>query len=133
MTLADGTELSPALGVGAFIEDPWSPRGNARSRSDRTTRGGGPLVAALWLGSGGDHTGGVGRGMSVAVIGCGRSGVCPLSPVPLAGASKVIAVDVDDRKLQWARDMGPRMRSTAPTSILWKPSKRSPTVSEQTW
>ena len=42
MTLADGTELSGS-GVGAFIEKTLVAAGNVRGRSDRTTRGGGPV------------------------------------------------------------------------------------------
>jgi S-(hydroxymethyl)mycothiol dehydrogenase len=52
------------------------------------------------------NTGGVGRGMSVAVIGCGGVGAGAVAGSVLAGASRVIAVDIDDRKLEWARGLG---------------------------
>jgi S-(hydroxymethyl)mycothiol dehydrogenase len=108
MTLADGTELSPALGVGAFIEKTLVAAGQC-TKVDPTARPAavGLLGCGVMAGLGAAiNTGGVGRGMSVAVIGCGGVGMSAIAGSALAGASKVIAVDVDDRKLQWARDMG---------------------------
>ncbi len=52
------------------------------------------------------NTGGVSRGDSVAVIGCGGVGDGAVLGASLAGARKIIAVDVDDRKLEWARQFG---------------------------
>jgi S-(hydroxymethyl)mycothiol dehydrogenase len=52
------------------------------------------------------NTGGVTRGDSVAVIGCGGVGDGAILGARLAGARPIIAVDVDDRKLAWARDFG---------------------------
>jgi S-(hydroxymethyl)mycothiol dehydrogenase len=52
------------------------------------------------------NTGGVGRGDSVAVIGCGGVGDGAVLGARLAGARTIIAVDVDDRKLEWARQFG---------------------------
>jgi S-(hydroxymethyl)mycothiol dehydrogenase len=46
------------------------------------------------------------RGDSVAVIGCGGVGDAAILGSRLAGARKIIAVDVDDRKLDWARQFG---------------------------
>jgi S-(hydroxymethyl)mycothiol dehydrogenase len=48
----------------------------------------------------------VSRGDSVAVIGCGGVGNAAIAASSLAGARKVIAVDVDPRKLEWARGFG---------------------------
>src|SRR6185295_13210857 len=48
----------------------------------------------------------VGRGDSVAVFGCGGVGDAAIAGAKLAGATTIIAVDVDDRKLEWARDFG---------------------------
>ena len=45
-------------------------------------------------------------GDSVAVIGCGGVGGGALLGAALAGARTIIAVDVDDRKLDWARGFG---------------------------
>ncbi|MBV8559586.1 MAG: zinc-binding dehydrogenase, partial [Acidimicrobiia bacterium] len=52
------------------------------------------------------NTGGVSRGDTVAVIGCGGVGDAAIAASALAGARRVIAVDVDPRKLGWARGFG---------------------------
>ena len=108
MTLADGTPLSPALGIGAFAEKTLVHAGQC-TKVDPTVR---PEVAGL-LGCGvmaglgaAINTGGVGRGDSVAVIGCGGVGCAAIAGARLAGAATIIAVDVDDRKLEWARSLG---------------------------
>jgi S-(hydroxymethyl)mycothiol dehydrogenase len=51
-------------------------------------------------------TGNVSRGDSVAVFGCGGVGDAAIAGARLAGATTIIAVDLDDRKLEWARDFG---------------------------
>jgi len=52
------------------------------------------------------NTGAVTRGKSVAVIGCGGVGVAAVAGSALAGASPIIAVDVDAKKLEAAERMG---------------------------
>jgi len=108
MTLRDGTKLSPALGIGAFAEKTLVHAGQ-RTKVDPSVR---PEVAGL-LGCGvmaglgaAINTGGVGRGDSVAVIGCGGVGCAAIAGANLAGASTVIAVDIDDRKLETAKELG---------------------------
>lgn len=108
MTLEDGTELSPALGIGAFAEKTLVASGQCTKVDPAAP----PQVAGL-LGCGvmaglgaAINTGGVTRGDSVAVIGCGGVGNAAVAGAVLAGATKVIAVDVDDRKLKWAKDFG---------------------------
>ena len=108
MTLSDGTELSPALGIGAFAEKTLVHAGQC-TKVDPAVK---PEVAGL-LGCGvmaglgaAINTGGVGRGDSVAVIGCGGVGGAAIAGSRLAGAAKIIAVDVDDRKLATARELG---------------------------
>ncbi|GGM87636.1 oxidoreductase [Thermopolyspora flexuosa] len=108
MTLEDGTELTPALGIGAFIEKTLVAAGQC-TKVDPAAR---PAVAGL-LGCGvmagigaAINTGGVTRGDSVAVIGCGGVGDAAILGSSLAGAAKIIAVDVDDRKLEWAKRFG---------------------------
>jgi len=108
MTLEDGTELSPALGIGAFAEKTLVAAGQC-TRVDPSAP---PEVAGL-LGCGvmagigaAINTGQVGRGDSVAVIGCGRVGNAAVMGSRLAGARTIIAVDVDDRKLELARGFG---------------------------
>jgi S-(hydroxymethyl)mycothiol dehydrogenase len=108
MTLTDGTVLSPALGIGAFAEKTLVAAGQCTKVSPQVK----PEVAGL-LGCGvmaglgaALNTGQVGRGDSVAVIGCGGVGCAAVLGARLAGASKIIAVDIDDRKLAWARELG---------------------------
>ena len=108
MTLADGTQLSPALGIGAFAEKTLVAAGQCTKVSAAIR----PEVAGL-LGCGvmaglgaAINTAGVSRGDSVAVIGCGGVGSAAVLGSALAGARKIIAVDLDDRKLAWARDFG---------------------------
>jgi S-(hydroxymethyl)mycothiol dehydrogenase len=108
MTLADGTVLSPALGIGAFIEKTLVAAGQCTKVDPSVS----PAVAGL-LGCGvmagigaAMNTGAVSRGDSVAVIGCGGVGCAAIVGARLAGARRIIAVDVDDRKLARARDLG---------------------------
>ncbi|WP_449060953.1 S-(hydroxymethyl)mycothiol dehydrogenase [Planomonospora algeriensis] len=108
MTLEDGTELSPALGIGAFAEKTLVAAGQCTKVDPAAA----PAVAGL-LGCGvmagigaAINTGGVTRGDSVAVIGCGGVGSAAVLGASLAGAARIIAVDVDDRKLEWAKGFG---------------------------
>src|SRR6202007_135182 len=108
MTLADGTPLSPALGIGAFAEKTLVASGQCTKVDPAIS----PATAGL-LGCGvmagvgaAITTGGVSRGDSVAVIGCGGVGDGAILGARLAGARTIIAVDVDDRKLAWAREFG---------------------------
>ncbi|WP_042390159.1 S-(hydroxymethyl)mycothiol dehydrogenase [Streptacidiphilus melanogenes] len=109
MTLAaTGQELSPALGIGAFAEKTLVAAGQCTKVDPAVS----PAVAGL-LGCGvmagigaAINTGNVGRGDSVAVIGCGGVGGAAIMGSRLAGASKIIAVDVDERKLATAQRLG---------------------------
>jgi S-(hydroxymethyl)mycothiol dehydrogenase len=108
MTLQDGTPLSPALGIGAFTEQTLVAAGQCTKVDPAVP----PEVAGL-LGCGvmaglgaALNTGGVTRGDSVAVIGCGGVGDAAILGSSLAGATTIIAVDVDPRKLEWARQFG---------------------------
>lgn len=108
MTLTDRTELSPALGIGAFAEKTLVASGQCTKVDPAVS----PAVAGL-LGCGvmagigaAINTGQVGRGDSVAVIGCGGVGDAAVVGARLAGAAKIIAVDIDDKKLSTARRMG---------------------------
>jgi S-(hydroxymethyl)mycothiol dehydrogenase len=108
MTLTDGTELSPALGIGAFIEKTLVASGQCTKvdpQADATAVG--LLGCGVMAGFGAAvNTGGVSRGDSVAVIGCGGVGSAAIAGAAVAGATTIIAVDVDDRKLGWARKLG---------------------------
>ena len=108
MTLEDGTELTPALGIGAFADKTLVHAGQC-TKVDPSAD---PAVVGL-LGCGvmaglgaAVNTGNVSRGDSVAVIGCGGVGDAAIMGARLAGASTIIAIDRDQRKLDWARELG---------------------------
>ena len=108
MTLEDGTELSPALGIGAFAEKTLVAAGQCTKVDPAASpAAAGLLGCGVMAGLGAAiNTGGVTRGDTVAVIGCGGVGNAAVTGARLAGASKVIAVDVDDRKLGMATTLG---------------------------
>ncbi|EFL20399.1 mycothiol-dependent formaldehyde dehydrogenase [Streptomyces himastatinicus ATCC 53653] len=108
MKLADGTPLSPALGIGAFAEKTLVAAGQC-TKVDPTASAAaaGLLGCGVMAGFGAAvNTGGVGRGDSIAVIGCGGVGMAAIAGAKLAGAGRIIAVDVDQRKLKWAEEFG---------------------------
>ncbi|MGV9408268.1 S-(hydroxymethyl)mycothiol dehydrogenase [Nocardia sp. NPDC003693] len=108
MTLAGGTELTPALGIGAFADKTLVHEKQCTVVDSATN----PAVAGL-LGCGvmaglgaALNTGNVGRGDSVAVIGCGGVGVAAIAGARLAGATTIVAVDRDATKLTAAAHLG---------------------------
>ncbi len=107
-TLTDGTELSPALGIGAFAEKTLVAAGQCtRVDSEADAAAVGLLGCGIMAGFGAAvNTGNVGRGDSVAVIGCGGVGSAAIAGARVAGATTIIGVDVDDRKLEWATTFG---------------------------
>ena len=108
MTLEDGTELSPALGIGAFAEKTLVAAGQC-TKVDASARPAavGLLGCGVMAGIGAAiNTGNVTRGKSVAVIGCGGVGVAAIAGSALSGASPIIAVDIDAKKLEQATRMG---------------------------
>jgi len=108
MTLTDGTPLSPALGIGAFVEKTLVAAGQCTKVDPQAhAAAAGLLGCGVMAGFGAAvNTGAIGRGDSIAVIGCGGVGNAAIAGAALAGASTIIAVDVDDQKLQWAKDFG---------------------------
>ena len=108
MTLEDGTVLSPALGIGAFVDKTLVAAGQCTKVDPAVP----PEVAGL-LGCGvmaglgaAINTAPVTRGDSVAVIGCGGVGDAAILGARLAGARTIIGVDIDPRKLEWAKQFG---------------------------
>jgi S-(hydroxymethyl)mycothiol dehydrogenase len=108
MTLADGTELSPALGIGAFAERTLVAAGQCtKVDPDAPATVAGLLGCGVMAGLGAAlNTGNVGRGDAVAVFGCGGVGDAAIAGAVLAGATTIIGVDLDDRKLGWAKEFG---------------------------
>src|SRR6201989_3159904 len=108
MTLTDGTELTPALGIGAFVDKTLVHEGQCTKVDPQAD----PAVAGL-LGCGvmagigaAINTGAVNRDDTVAVIGCGGVGDAGIGAANLGGAKRIIAVDTDNKKLDWAREFG---------------------------
>ena len=109
MTLADGTVLSPALGIGAFAEKTLVAAGQAtkvdadgepgRGRAARLRRDGRLRRRDL-------HRR---RRAAATPSRCSdaAASATPRSPASrLAGARTIIAVDLDATKLEWAKDFG---------------------------
>jgi S-(hydroxymethyl)mycothiol dehydrogenase len=108
MTLTDGTELTPALGIGAFVDKTLVHEGQCTKVDPAAD----PAVAGL-LGCGvmagigaAINTGAITRDDTVAVIGCGGVGDAAIAGAALVGAKRIIAVDTDNKKLNWAREFG---------------------------
>ncbi len=108
MTLTDGTELTAALGIGAFIERTLVHEMQCTKVSDEA-----PAEVAGLLGCGvmagigaAINTGEVQRGESVAVIGLGGVGCAAIAGAKLAGATTIIGLDLEEKKLEAARDLG---------------------------
>ncbi len=108
MTLLDGRPLSPALGIGAFAEKTLVAAGQAvRVNPAARPEAAGLIGCGVMAGFGAAvNTGGVGRGDTVAVFGCGGVGDAAIAASALAGARTIVAVDIDERKLEWARRFG---------------------------
>ncbi|KUL51416.1 S-(hydroxymethyl)mycothiol dehydrogenase [Streptomyces sp. NRRL F-4489] len=108
MTLPDGTPLTPALGIGAFAEKTLVAAGQA-VKVDPSARpeAAGLIGCGVMAGYGAAvHTGAVGSGDTVAVIGCGGVGNAAVAGASFAGARRIIAVDIDEGKLDGAIRFG---------------------------
>jgi S-(hydroxymethyl)mycothiol dehydrogenase len=105
---ADGQKLSPTLRTGTFAE-----RTVVHQAQAVKLPAGVPLEAACLLACGVStgacaplNTSPVWPGATVAVIGCGGVGLSVVAGARIAGAGRVIAVDIQPRKLEWARQFG---------------------------
>jgi S-(hydroxymethyl)mycothiol dehydrogenase len=108
MTLADGTELSAALGIGAFADKTLVAAGqctkvNPAARPEAAGLLGCGVMAGLGAAM---FTGSVGLGDSVAVFGCGGVGCAAVAGAKLAGAATIVGIDLDPRKLELATSFG---------------------------
>ncbi|MEX1020318.1 MAG: zinc-binding dehydrogenase [Litorilinea sp.] len=108
MKTLDGKVLNPVLGIGTFCTHtvvharqaiPYNPDLPAAQMSligcGVMTGVGAALYAA-------DVT----PGSSAAIFGCGGVGDSVIQGARLAGATTIIAVDIDPRKLEWAKQFG---------------------------
>ncbi|MFH0517150.1 Zn-dependent alcohol dehydrogenase [Streptomyces sp. M41] len=105
---ADGTELHPGLNVAAFAEETVVPAACVLPAPD-----GVPLTDAALLGcavltgyGAVHHSAGVQTGESVAVFGVGGVGLAALQSARIAGAARIVAVDVSPEKEELARAAG---------------------------
>ncbi len=108
MTLADGTALTPALGIGAFADKTLVHELQCTSVDPQADAGvAGLLGCGVMAGIGAAiNTGAVDRDDTVAVIGCGGVGDAAIAGARMVGARTIIAVDTDNTKLEWAREFG---------------------------
>ena len=104
----DGTVLRHFNAVSSFAEHAVVPESVAVPIRDDVPLDLAALIGcAVLTGWGGvTRTAGVEPGATVAVIGCGGVGDAAVVGARLAGAAKIIAVDIDDRKLETAQRMG---------------------------
>ncbi len=108
MTLEDGTVLSPALGIGAFIEKTLVAAGQCTKIDPAASpTAAGLLGCGVMAGLGAAmNTANISRGDTVAVFGCGGVGNAAIAGARLAGAATIVAVDLDERKLAIAKEFG---------------------------
>ncbi|ORX03374.1 S-(hydroxymethyl)mycothiol dehydrogenase [Mycolicibacillus trivialis] len=108
MTLTDGTALTSALGIGAFADKTLVHAGQCTKVDPAADpAAAGLLGCGVMAGVGAAiNTGAVSRDDSVAVIGCGGVGDAAIAGAALVGARRIIAVDTDATKLEWAREFG---------------------------
>ncbi|GHH92247.1 Zn-dependent alcohol dehydrogenase [Streptomyces capillispiralis] len=104
----DGTDLYPGLNVAAFAEETVVAASCVLPAPD-----GVPLADAALLGcavltgyGAVHHSARVRRGETVAVFGVGGVGLAALQSARIAGASKIVAVDVSPAKEELARSAG---------------------------
>jgi S-(hydroxymethyl)mycothiol dehydrogenase len=108
MKTLDGQTLTPVLGIGTFCTHtlvhsrqciPYPAELPAEQMS--------LIGCGVMTGVGAAlYTAGVRPGTSVAVFGCGGVGDSVIMGARLAGATTIIGVDIDPRKLQWAKEFG---------------------------
>jgi S-(hydroxymethyl)glutathione dehydrogenase/alcohol dehydrogenase len=105
---ADGTDLHPGLNVAAFAEETVVPAGCVLPLPE-----GIPLTDAALLGcavltgyGAVHHSARVRSGETVAVYGVGGVGLAALQAARIAGASRIVAVDVSPAKEELARAAG---------------------------
>jgi len=104
----DGMDITRMAGVASFAE-----RTIVRATAAIKIAADVPLDKACLVGCGvmtgvgaAVNTAKVRPGETVAVFGCGGVGLNVIQGALLCGASKIIAVDLVDKKLQWAKEFG---------------------------
>jgi len=108
MHTEDGQLLSQVLGIGTFCTHTLVHADQA-VRYDQSLPA--PQMSLIGCGvmtgiGAALYAADVQPGTSVAVFGCGGVGDSVINGARLAGATTIIAVDVDPRKLEWAKEFG---------------------------
>jgi len=108
MHTADGNYPQPALGIGTFCSHTVVAASQAIPvRSDIPPEAACLIGCGVMTGIGAAlYTAGVRPGSTVAVFGAGGVGTSVMQGARLAHARQVIAVDLDPRKLEWAKTYG---------------------------
>ena len=103
-----GRELHQFVGLATFAERMLvHRRALVRIRRDMPLDRAALLGCGVLTGTGAVfRTAGVRPGSSVAVVGCGGIGTATVQAARIAGATLVIAVDTEPRKLAWAVEFG---------------------------
>ena len=105
---ADNAPLSPALGIGTFCTHTVVAAKQAIPvPADCPPAQASLIGCGVMTGVGAAlYTAAVRRGSTVAVYGCGGVGCSVIMGARLARAGKIIAVDIAQNKLDWAREFG---------------------------
>jgi S-(hydroxymethyl)mycothiol dehydrogenase len=108
MRTLDGTTLNPVLGIGTFCTHTLVHARQAIPISQDLPPAQMSLIGCgVMTGVGAAlYTAGVSPGTSAAVFGCGGVGDSAIQGARLAGATTIIAVDIDPQKLEWAKQFG---------------------------
>jgi S-(hydroxymethyl)mycothiol dehydrogenase len=108
MTTKHGTVLTPILGIGTFcthtlVHSKQCIKVDSALPPEQMSLIGCGVMTGVGAAL---YTADVQPGQSVAVIGCGGVGDSVIMGAKLAGATTIIAVDIDPRKLDWAKGFG---------------------------
>jgi S-(hydroxymethyl)mycothiol dehydrogenase len=108
MKTLDGKTLNPVLGIGTFCTHTLVHAEQAVAYDSSLSAPQMSLIGCgVMTGVGAAlYAAGVKPGTSVAVFGCGGVGDSVIQGARLAGATTIIAVDLDPQKLEWAKDFG---------------------------
>lgn len=104
----DGEQLNPALGIGTFcthtlVHEVQCVKYNSELSPAAISLIGCGVVTGVGAAL---YSANVQQGTSVAVFGCGGVGDSVIQGAKLAGATTIIAVDLDSQKLAWAKEFG---------------------------
>ncbi|MCC6629356.1 MAG: Zn-dependent alcohol dehydrogenase [Chloroflexi bacterium] len=104
----DGVTLNPVLGIGTFCTHTLVHALQAVPVAPDLPPAQMSLIGCgVMTGVGAAfYSAGVKPGTSVAVFGCGGVGDSVIQGARLAGATTIIAVDIDPKKLEWAKGFG---------------------------